>query len=208
MRAGRLEISRGFTIGEMVFLLLLTGVFLVGVVWIVDSGVGALGSVENEETAGGEAEEVLVKIGALVTDGRAAFLSRQSPESVIDILVDLDGDDGTGGYSVGETKGLERVKVARGQSGGNSLVAEVYEYPGREPDEVLLTESLQGGDPDAFRVDYMVGEEHLGTKEITDGREVTGMSVSLSLVVKGAAERARRSFQFRNAPIELMEEDR
>lgn len=159
----------GFTYPEMAFLLLVLALFLGGTVWVASGAVVKSHPFRKSEGAGKEGEAAMNKIAALVKSARRFYCERSKSErgglvfasESLDFLADLDSDSKTGSYRTGDTRGLERVLIARA---GASVTVSVHSSPAASPSVVVLTSDLPPGDGGAFKTELQTvrGEGRTG----------------------------------------------
>lgn len=134
-RAGSLKAS-GFTVPELVFLVILVAVFLTGTVVMVNRGfeTGSAG------TGTGNGPALLKHINAMLTNSRFIDAPLGVPIEKLKFAADID-DDASTGFDLPYGKGLELVEIARDSKTRNRLVATVATGKGRVK-RVIMSSTL------------------------------------------------------------------
>lgn len=192
---------------ELMALLLVMLAFLSGTVLLIDDAVRSGEGAAGRAALGTEAGRVLDFIEGAVSDARAVGTGTRwgeapaaEPGSVLEMLVDIDGDAHTGSYSVDGISGLERVLLYRPSGQDKRLLALVFD---RRPDEAppggdtgprksVITDELDRRYPGAFKVSFAgVG-----------GDAPRSVSVSLGLSNGPESMSATRVIRYRGRPPE------
>ena len=152
-----------------------------------------------------EADHVLDFIDRAVGDAQAVGTGGEwgrapvaAEGSVLEMLVDIDGDAHTGSYSAGGISGLERVLVYRRFPGDERLLALVF---AKQPDEAeaegeaeprrsIITDELDARDPGAFEVEFVRGS----------GGAPRSVKVSLALSDGSESRSASRTVRYTGLP--------
>ncbi|MFH1151302.1 MAG: hypothetical protein V1748_12590 [Actinomycetota bacterium] len=173
-KAGR----RGFTVGEMIFLVGVLAVFVAGTVVVVGDGVDRYGP-GSGDTGSGEAHELMDRLDMIVEQARAFYLTLPAglpggvPGRGEDYLAfdgDLDGD------------GTWEAVVLRAVDGGRVLAADIS-LDG-EWQRVELTDGLDPGAAEPFAASLEAGKKvHASPIDtLSAGDEVTAVRYTVKLV--------------------------
>lgn len=155
--------GRGFSLADILVPLALVVTLVAGVVLLVDGAIGSRDSAKGEWKLEREGDILLDRLEMIIRGARRIEVE-VAPEAppftdgryaTLDLLQDLDGDPGTGGFVLEGSKGLERVLICRPGEGSQRLIARVYSSPEGSPLEVELTDLLDPEDPLAFYVEYL-----------------------------------------------------
>ena len=151
-----LEAPGGFIKTEVLVALALVLALLVGMVLLLDGAVGSKGG-GGDAYLSREGDRVLDEVESLMTSAPSvgAVKIRDSLNSRVTLLADLDGDLGTGGYRVAGKEGFELVQILRTRTDSDRLVARVSNAPAGGSKTVTLTELLEAREPRAFDVEWL-----------------------------------------------------
>jgi hypothetical protein len=197
--------GKGFTLGELIFLMVILAAFLAGTVWLVDQGVRTFSPSGKEAKQGTGAQNLLDRLEALTKDARVFLLPAGAERAkfetggAVEFLSNIDGDTSTGSYEAAGQKGLERVTVRRDTT-GRGLVAEVSEAPGEPSKTVELTDDLDTLTPAPFKVEYL-DEAKKSIAAVRAGDRVYGLEVSVALSEQRGDEAVSRSIGLTYAPV-------
>jgi len=206
------KLEHGFGRMEMAFLILLTAVFLVGVVFLVDRGVSSLGSQGGSAALQDKGQRLIGKLESLLQDARAFVAEERAPlwdleeksenggsRRAVVFLADLDGDGKTGGFRAEGATGLEQVELFRTAPDTPRLLVDVVESPGGQPKEVSLTGFLDTGNPRAFNVEYVLTGDTRQTTPVSVS--VDRVKISVVLAEGGRARRFEKTINLGFAPV-------
>ena len=140
----------GFTVPELVFLVLLVAVFLAGTVIMVNRGF-----ITGSSGATGDGPALLKRINAMLANSRLIDAPIGVPVDRLKFSADIDDNISTG-FDLPEGKGLELLEISRERSAGNILVARVAMGRGSVR-RVVMTSRLDGR-PDSFKATCLPAE--------------------------------------------------
>ena len=147
----------GFIKTEVLVALALVLALVVGMVLLLDGAVGSKGGGTGDAYLSREGDRVLDEVESLMTSASSAgaVKIRDSLNSRVTLLADLDGDLKTGGYRVAGKEWFELVQILRTRTDSDRLVARVSDAPAGGLKTVTITELLDAREPRAFDVEWL-----------------------------------------------------
>jgi hypothetical protein len=183
------ESRRGFSPGEMIFLVGVLAVFLAGMVVVVGDGVDRYRPESSTDPVSGQARTMMARLATVIEQARTFYLSPGGGAPA-----DVEGLPGAGALTFeGDLEGdgkLETVILHRAGGGGRTLVADV-----RSLDDwrrVELTDRLDAGDPEPFSA-VLLGSRKAPAPHVegySPGDEVTGVRYTVRFI----GEKGPRSY--------------